>query len=253
MTEIHRDAAVFNEIKRAVKYLRNGLAEVQKISGANDFYDPALLFLSSGLERLLKSMLCLSFKEKHERFPKIGEIWSAKTGHDIVFLKTKVEKICVPTNLPFIADDCKIITNDPDVNRICEILAKFGMQARYFNIDVILGHEQSFNSVEEWELLESEIVKSHFGEAKYHELITSPNSLDTIYDASKKHIVQKLELFFRALTRQFIHGNFYGESKTFWFEIDDFSDMDDDQIGTTDYCQFQNHERIKRSKKLRVR
>ena len=62
INETYRNMAVVIEIENAIKFLRNGLAEIQKISAANDFYDPPLIYLAGGLERLFKSMLCLNFK-----------------------------------------------------------------------------------------------------------------------------------------------------------------------------------------------
>ncbi len=56
MNEIYRNIAVSVEVINSIKYFRNGLAELQKITPENDFYVPPLLFLSSGLERLFNAM-----------------------------------------------------------------------------------------------------------------------------------------------------------------------------------------------------
>ena len=74
MNETYRKISIVLEIERAIKYLRLGLAEIQNISPANDFYDPVFLYLSGGLERLFKTMLCLSFQEKNNRLPNQNEI-----------------------------------------------------------------------------------------------------------------------------------------------------------------------------------
>ena len=89
MNETYRKIAVLIEIENSIKYLRNGLSELQKITPTNDFYDPTLLFLSSGLERLFKTMLCLNFKEVNGRLPSRNEIWNHRQGHDIEFLKSE--------------------------------------------------------------------------------------------------------------------------------------------------------------------
>ena len=81
MNETYRNIAVVIEIENSIKYLRNGLAEIQKISAANDFYDPPLIYLSGGLERLFKSMLCLNFKHINGRHPETNEIWNNRNGH----------------------------------------------------------------------------------------------------------------------------------------------------------------------------
>ena len=90
INETYRNIAVIIEIDNSIKFLRNGLAEIQKISAANDFYDPPLMYLSGGLERLFKSMLCLNYKEVNGRFPNPGEIWNYQQGHDIEYLKNQM-------------------------------------------------------------------------------------------------------------------------------------------------------------------
>ena len=49
----------FEEVNTAIQLLKNGMGELQKIGGANDFYHAPTLLLSSGYERLLKSLLCV--------------------------------------------------------------------------------------------------------------------------------------------------------------------------------------------------
>lgn len=137
MNETYRNIAVVIEIENSIKYLRNGLAEIQKITAANDFYDPPLIYLSGGLERLFKSMLCLNFKQNNERLPKTNEIWNNRNGHDITLLKEKIEKICIPIDQPFAKDDYKIITGDTTINEICKVLSAYGSRARYFNLGEI--------------------------------------------------------------------------------------------------------------------
>ena len=238
MNETYRNIAIVIEIENSIKYLRNGLAEIQKITAANDFYDPPLIFLSGGLERLFKSMLCLDFKEKNERLPKTNEIWNNRNGHDITFLKQKIEKICIPIDRPFAKADYKIITEDDIINEICVVLSAYGSKSRYFNLDVILGKEQEFNARNKWEEIETSVLKKHYGEKKLYKMLERPELLDEIYKKSNELLVSKIELFLRAIMRQFIFGNFSSDSKTFLFQIQPFSNIDDTQIGKTDYRNF---------------
>lgn len=246
MNETYRNISVVIEIENSIKYLRNGLAEIQKISAANDFYDPPLIFLSGGLERLFKSMLCLNFKQINGRLPQTNEIWNNRNGHDIIFLKEKIEKICIPIDLPFTKDDYKIITENEIINKICEVLSAYGSKARYFNIDAILGREQEFDAKNRWEKIETSVLKEYYGERKFYKMIEKPHLLDDIYKKSSQLLVSNIELFLRAITRQFIFGNFSSDSKTYLFQIEAFTDIEDDQIGKTDYKIFEIHESIKR-------
>lgn len=246
MNETYRNIAVVIEVGNAIKYLRNGLAEIQKINAANDFYDPPLIYLSGGFERLFKSMLCLNFKEINGRLPNPKEIWNYKQGHDIEFLKSKIEKICIRINRPFAFADFEILTEDEVINTICKTLSEYGQKARYFNLDAILGTEQEYDSKKEWEKIETKILIDFYGEKEFYRMLSNPVMLDEIYRKSGELLVSKIELFLRAITRQFIFGEFSSNSKSFLFEIESFTDIEDDQIGKTDYRQLNNHERIKR-------
>ena len=246
MNETYRKIAVLIEIENSIKYLRNGLSELQKITPTNDFYDPTLLMLSSGLERLFKTMLCLNFKEVNGRLPSRNEIWNYKQGHDIEFLKSEVEKICIPINRSFAIMDYELITNDILINSICKTLSEFAKRSRYFNMDVILGNEQSFDSKEEWENLETSVLKEFYGENEFYKKLGDFELLDSIYEKANELLVSKIEQFLRAITRQFIFGDFSSESKTFVFQIESFTNIKDEHIGKTDYRILKNDERIKR-------
>lgn len=246
MNAVYRNISVIFEIERAIKYLRLGLAEIQKISPANDLYDPVFIYLSGGLERLFKTMLCLDFKEQNDRLPNTNEIWNNRNGHDIEYLKKTVENICIPIARPFAQMDYEIITKNEFINSICKVLSEFGKRSRYFNLDAILGNDQNFDSKKAWESIETKICKEIYGEKKFYKLLNKADNIDKIYNDSNKELIIRLEKYFRALTRQFIFGNFYNDSKTFCFQIADFCDIDDNQLGKTDYRIFKNHEQIKR-------
>ena len=246
MNETYRKISIVLELERAIKYLRLGLAEIQKITPANDFYDPVFIYLSGGLERLFKTMLCLNHFETQGVLPNPNEIWQNKNGHDLLFLKSKVGKFCVDIKRPFASQDLGIIVNNEFINKICKTLSEFGSRSRYFNLDAILGVEQEFDSKKNWEKLEIEISVEIYGKEKFYQLHTEPKQLVKIYAESNKEIVIRLEKFFRALTRQFIFGNFYKDSKTFVFQIEDFTDIKDNQLGLTNYEFYKNHESIKR-------
>lgn len=235
MDQRYKNMMVVFELNSSMKYLKHGLAEIQKISASNDFYESVLLFLSSGLERLFKLMLCLNFKDEFSRFPSYEELMQKNNGHDIELLKKRVEKICIPISTPlFLKDDYDIITNDETINQICKILSEFGKKGRYFNLDVVLGTQQEFEPKAEWEKIENKILIDYYGETSFYEKL-STNQLDELYGKSNELLVRRIELFLRAITRQFIFGNFSKDSKMYVFEIDLFSDIDDKNIGKRNY------------------
>lgn len=246
MDDGYRMISLSLEIDRSIRYLRSGLAEIQKISAINDFYDPVFIYLSGGFERLFKSMLCLNFLELNDRLPNANEIWNNKNGHDIEFLKSKVENICIPLEIPMASMDYDIITNDDFINNVCQNLSMFARRARYFNLDTVLGVDQNFDSQVEWEKMEDTILIEIYGEHNFFQLLADHSNLEKMYMVANKEIVIRLEKFFRALTRQFIFGNFSSNSIRYSYQIDDFAKITDEQHGNTDYSQYPIYKRVKR-------
>lgn len=233
------------ELERAVKYLKVGLSEVLKISGANDFYDPMLSSLANGLERLFKVMICLHFEEENGRLPQPNEAWNKRKGHDLIYLKRKIEEMCTPINRPFAARDYAIITQDETVNEICHILGEFGMKARYFRLDAVLGVDQPFDAKAAWERLETRMNQEHYGIDQYYELLQQPKELDSLYTNSSQQIVKHLDVLIRALARQFTFGHISRQSKSLGTILSDFEYIEDHQLGTRDYTNYLPHERIR--------
>lgn len=246
MNKTYRKISIILELERSIKYLRLGLSEVQRISADNDFYDPVFIYLSGGLERLFKTMLCLNFQELKNRLPNKNEIWNNRNGHNLNLLKSKVEKICIPISRSFASSDYDIITKEKFIDEICTILSAFGNRARYFNIDAILGQDQDFDAKENWGKMEILVGEENYGKEKFYELLAEPTQLDKIYSETNKEIIIRLEIFFRALTRQFIFGDFSKKASAYLFQIETFTDIKDSQLGKTNYNQFEIYERIKR-------
>jgi len=235
MKETYRKISLVLELERAIQYLRLGLSEICNISSSNDFYDPIFIYLSGGLERLFKTMLCLNFVEINGRLPKQNEIWNNRTGHDLKILKTKIESICIPVSQPFGVSDYELITDNKFNDGICEILAEFGKKARYFNLDAFLGVAQKFDSKRSWELSENEIGKELFGKEEFLRRVGSLEELENTYIEINNEMVIRIEKFLRALTRQFIFGDFSSESRTFIFTIEPFFSLENSDLGIKKY------------------
>lgn len=180
--------------------------------------------------------------------PNRNEIWKNKNGQDITVLKEKVTKFCIPLSPPFLQDDYDHITRNRFADKVFEILTNYGKRGRYFNLDAVQGIGHDYNSRKEWEKLETLKSKSHYGE-DYYKVITQPQKLSEVYKNSTKQIVIEMELFIRALTRQFEYGNFSKKTKVFYFfGMKDFIDLRDEHLGRTNYGRFHNHEFVKRPK-----
>jgi len=230
LKEVVQNISLIFEFETAVKLLQKGLGELQRISGANDFYHPLLYCLSNGLERFFKGMLCLGFKEKNGRFPTFKELTNGTNGHDLTWLKEHVEKLCVQIEK---TDDLEFILQDEIVNEITTILTSYAKKGRYFELDTVLGNEQPFDPKQEWERLETKILKAE--REDYYDLLRKPQNLDMLYALANKKIVAHMEKFLRALSRQFTLGNFSKQAKAFVFQVGPFLDIDDEDLGEIEY------------------
>ena len=190
-------------------------------------------------------MICLHFQEENGRLPQPNEAWNVRKGHDLIYLKRKIEEICIPITQPFAASDYGIITREETVNEICHILGEFGKKARYFRLDAILGVEQPYDAKSAWEKLESKINAEYFDEKELYEILLDPSKIDDLYINSSQQIVILLEIFIRALARQFTLGKLSRKSNGLSMALDDFEYIEDHQLGTRDYTKYLPHERIR--------
>jgi hypothetical protein len=95
VTPIERKLALNDELHTDVRLIRIGLKEIRNIDGGNDFYHPLMLTLASGIERLMKIIICFHILESTGKFPSLY-LWEGKKrkGHDLVFLLGYITSHC---------------------------------------------------------------------------------------------------------------------------------------------------------------
>lgn len=69
ITAIEQELSLHDELHTAVRLIKMGLKEVRNIDGGNDFYHPLMLTLASGIERLMKVIICFHILETTGTFP----------------------------------------------------------------------------------------------------------------------------------------------------------------------------------------
>lgn len=240
------------ELDRSMKLLRAGLGAIQGISGANDFYDAPFMFLTNGFERLFKVMLCFSHLDSTGCIPTSEDrLWSnGRDGHDLVTLRNKVADMCKAIDSPDGNRDMEIIRSEPAVDSLLQVLKEYGNKGRYFHLSTTLGMNPNFDPFKEWERLETSFAKRVLGRYEFFRILENPSSLDESYQASNVEMVAALELFLRALARQFVWGTFSAEARTYMTYVDAFSDIEDDELGRTDYQSYKPYERIGRPRRF---
>jgi len=120
--QVVRLVSLNEELNTATSHLQRGLAELQSIDGANDFYHLPLLLLATGLKRLCKVVYCLHCLESAGRFPTSRKEFPAgKNLHDVVELVSWIATTCYSASYlarPVAQDDLRFLTGDPVLQEV---------------------------------------------------------------------------------------------------------------------------------------
>jgi hypothetical protein len=235
--------ALDDEVRASINLIQSGLAELQNINGGNDFYYLPFILLANGFEKLLKVMICFYHWEQFGQFPTFNDFKRSNSdnGHNLLYLKEKVTDIFV-ANTPVLKNDQKFIVNDKTLNQLIEYLGEFGQYSRYYNLDIIISNpKQKSKDVNKlWERLETELLKSDsnlFDKFKENYKDIDKNKLEEIEKINgqvRTKTIVILEIFARALTRQFTFGKL-GQANRFVGTISTFLLLDDHELGQRDY------------------
>jgi len=230
-----RRFALGEEVLTSVRLIERGLAELQRIDGANDFYHAALLLLSGGLERLMKCILCFRAQVVNGALPSTVEI--KKYGHDLERLLETVVGACFDehyrSSRPAADADAIYLQSDSRLRRLLGALSRFARSARYYNLNVVGGDDPDTDSPEqEWKKLELEIMQER---SELMKALTSHGGYGDAFDEIGRELVSRLERVVRALCRLFTLGPLGSEAKACTGYIDPFLFLMDEDLGKRDY------------------
>lgn len=225
------------ELLTSIRLLKSGLRELNRISGGNDFFHLPILLLTSGFERLMKTIICCHHLSTKGEFPHRDIFPRGTRGHDLIFLLDFITKECFSDEyiekIPAAQQDINFLRNNKQLRRMVQILSDFGQSARYYNLNVVLGEKKPGSSPDDaWQELEMEILKE------------SPTWMEAIQDPKKsdethKNIIIKLtihcEMFARSLSRLFTIGGLGEEAKRISSYTHDFLFLSDDKLGKKNY------------------
>lgn len=238
ITAIEQELSLHDELHTAVRLMQMGLKEVRNIDGGNDFYHPLMLTLASGIERFMKVIICFHILETTGTFPSVYP-WEAKKkqiGHDLVFLLAHITTHCFSDvylrKIPVAKGDIDYLRNDTHVLEIVRILSAFGQAARYYNLDLIKGQKTYSSPKDEWQKLESIILRE---KSDWQKLIDTDLYLEETYKHINQEIILRIEKFVRALSRLFTIGGLGQKAKQYSSAVFPFVQLSDEQLGKTEY------------------
>lgn len=230
--EVIRKLFLNEELNTSVRLIKLGFGEYQNLDMTNDFYYLPFQLISSGFERLMKCYICFGHYEKEGKFPE-SKFFRNKLGHDLIKLKNHITENYFQENSKALSEDLTFLKTDKDLEKLIELLSEFWKLARYFNLNVVTGEVDPGVDVKAfWEEYEtSYVINNKKLLAKLRDFETSNEVLDTI----TRKIIEKLERFTRALSRQFTIGKLGALAEQYSSSVDDFLMLKDSELGTINY------------------
>ena len=225
--------ALYEELESSIKLIQLGFGEFQNLDTENDFYHLPFQLISSGFERLMKCHICLGNFENNGVYP-TPNLFARKLKHDLLKIKEHiVENYFKTENTPALNKDLKYITEDQGLEYLISLLSEFGKFARYYNLDVVTGATSPSIDVSAlWKEYETDLL---FKDKALMGKILDLEKQKEESDAITRIIIIKLEMFIRAIARQFTLGQLGKLAKQYSPAVFTFSMLQDSELGTTDY------------------
>jgi len=225
------------ELLTAVRLLKSGLRELNRIDGSTDFFHLPILLLASGFERMMKTVICCHHLETNGDFPKDWALFKGRKGHDLKLLLEQITRSCFSddylSRVPAARSDIEFLRNDQKLSAIVRILSDFGRSARYYNLDVVLSEQKPGPSPdEEWQRLEMEVLQE---DPTWTSRLGDPRQSHAIHDQINMRLTVQCEKIARALARLFTIGGLGPQAKRISPHTHHFLFLPDDQLGKVDY------------------
>ena len=247
---VEQDLALGEEVRTSIKLVEAGLAQLQRIDGANDFYHLPMLLLANGFERLMKTIISLHHLRETGSYPTRKIFLTGRKGHDLVRLLDDIISRCFGSDYlkrPAALHDVEYLRTDPQLRRLVQLLSDFGQAARYYHLDVVLGGGQETVSPEQtWQELELEVLSERSPD--WLDRFKGPANLTGVYRDITHDLIVRLEKFARALVRLFTIGDLGDDAKRHTGTIGPFLYLMNGDLGRRDYAQEFRAWRAARSK-----
>lgn len=166
--ETLRQFAIILEVEAFAKFIKNGLKEVPKLYGANDFSHLPILLLSNGFERLLKCIILLDYYNTHGSYPTEKNFFKKckyRNGHGLDKLLQHVieigEKSETMSKIPLSKRDLNYLKSDSYFSRFMDLFTDFATNQRYYNLNSILKDEMNNDPdpFRKWDKIETDIFE----------------------------------------------------------------------------------------------
>lgn len=224
---------LLQELDQAVLLIDTGLAMLQLSRPYHRKTFVFLTLLASGIERLLKIVLCLRAIEVTGKFLTKKEL--KRFNHDLAGLVGEVVSQCFTAGYltrPIAQQDFDFLRTDQLMQGIIEVLSDFAKSDRYIFMDGISEPATSHEWPDRrWEELE----KLSLDETEYMALLTKLD-VEEITKCANKKLVAHFERFLRAISRLFVLAELGTEARSKSLAVSHFYMLDDKDLGTKVYA-----------------
>lgn len=232
-----QNVMIGEELLASIRLLKAGLRELNRMTGATDFFHFPILLLASGFERMMKTVICCHHLETTGDYPDRRVFPKGKRGHDLVWLLGQITRRCFSdeylARTPAASADIQFLRNDPKLAKIVRILSDFGQSARYYNLNVVLGESDPGPSPdEEWQRLELEVLQE---DPFWASRIADPKQSNAVHRQINTELTVQCERLARSLSRLFTLGGLGAQAQQISPHTFHFLGLMDHQLGKTDY------------------
>lgn len=223
---------LIQELDLAVNAVKSGLAVLQLSRPYHTQHFLFLLALSTGIERLLKVMLCLYEFDRTGAFLSAGELRTY--GHDVTRLLGAVAETCYSTRpvlSPIIVEDRAFLVGDALLEAVLDVLTDFAKRDRYLFMDGLSSPSRTDEWMDRrWERIEAMTMPEGKGRR-----LALDGRLDEVKAYATRCIVACLERFLRALARTVTHTDRGADTLSLGSGLWDFLVVRDERLGETVY------------------
>ncbi|SEK91334.1 hypothetical protein [Ectothiorhodospira marina] len=237
-----QNVMIGEELLSAMRLIKTGLRELNRMDGSTDFFHLPILLLASGFERMMKTACCCHHLETTGNYPDRRHFSknpkrSGQPTHDLMWLLDKRVRQCFSDNyhagLPAAQSDVEFLEKDKRMRRMVKILSDFAKSARYYNLNIVFGDANPGPSPEdEWKKLEMEVLRE---DPSWTRRIGDQKDGDSFHRQINTALTIQCEKLARALARLFTIGGLGAQAKQISPHTHHFLFLMDDQLGKTDY------------------
>jgi hypothetical protein len=228
-----RSYYITEELRLSVSIVKSGLAALQQHRFGNEGRFIFMLLLSTGLERMMKVLLCLHTYDTEGQFPPRKKL-KGEWGHDLRKLWDELAKRGFDEKarlVPVVQEDLKFAQSDPLLTKTLEVLSEFAKTDRYVYMNGIHDPEEQ---TEKWLGRQWEEVEDLTMDEERKLQLLADERFDECKAHATKAIVVCLERFARTLSETVTHSDLGKEMKSLGTAVMDFSKLDD-RLGERDY------------------